>query len=65
MTGEYNHHVLAKTASDKLLEHWRNNEWSNEIVSEKVIATQSQSSFPSPDATGIRCETILPEKRFP
>ena len=51
MTDEYNHHVLAKTASDKVLELWRNSEWSNEIVSEKVFATKSQSSFPSPDAT--------------
>ena len=51
MTDEYNHHVLAKTASDKVLELWRNSEWSNEVVSEEVITIQNRSSFPSPDAT--------------
>ena len=51
MTDEYNHHVLAKTASDKVLELWRNSEWSNEVVSEQVITIQNRSSFPSPDAT--------------
>ena len=51
MTDEYNHHVLAKTASDKVLELWRTSVWSNKLVSEQVITIQNRSSFPSPDAT--------------
>ncbi len=51
MTDAYAHHVGAKLASDKALEMWRNNSWSNDVVSEKVISSRSSSKFPSPDAT--------------
>ncbi len=51
MTDAYAHHVGAKLASDKALEMWRNNSWSNDVVSEKVISYRSSSKFPSPDAT--------------
>ena len=51
MNDAYDHHVGAKLASDKSLEFWRNNTWSNDVVSEKVIAYKSSHKFPSPDAT--------------
>lgn len=51
MGDSYNHHIMAKAASDAVLDKWRNSTWNNNLVSSKVRATSSSSAFPSPDAT--------------
>ena len=51
MSDVYNHHLMAKAASNTALRKWREACWSNEVVSPKVRASSSKASFPSPDAT--------------
>ena len=42
---------MAKTCSDAVLSNLRNGTWSSNVISNHLRSVNSQSSFPSPDAT--------------
>lgn len=48
---KYDHHLMAKTCSDAVLSNLRNGTWSSNVISNHLRSVNSQSSFPSPDAT--------------